>query len=81
MEWKAHRHLKPSMWKELRALRMSFESYNIGDLREQSIACDVGLNKIFNGSTELPSSALKYFSGRVALETAKKVRRPPFSQK
>ena len=37
------------------------------------------LTRSFNGSTELPSSDLE-FSGRVALEAAKKVRRPPFSQ-
>ena len=33
MGWKAHRHLKTPMWKE-RALRMSFKSYNIGDLEK-----------------------------------------------
>lgn len=82
---KEHRHLKPPMWKE-RALRMSFKTYNIGDLEqalsEQSMV-KLHSTKSFNGSTELPSSVLE-LSGRAALEAAKKCglpRRPPFSQK
>ena len=60
-------------WKK-RALQMS--CYNIGDveqaLSQQSIV-KVSLTKCFNGSTELPSSALE-LSGRAALEAAKKRR-------
>ena len=52
---KAHRHLKPSTWKE-RALRMSFKSYNISALEqalsEQSMV-KLRLTKSFNGSTGL----------------------------
>ena len=55
---------------------MSFKSYNIGDveqaLSEQSIV-KLSVTKYFNGSTELPSSALE-LSGRAALEAAKKRR-------
>lgn len=62
------------MWKE-RALRMSFKSYNIGDLEqalsEQSMV-KLHLTKSLNGTTELPSSVIES-SGRAALEAAKKI--------
>lgn len=69
------KHLKPPMWKE-KVVRMSFKTEDIGDvqraLSEQKMVA-LCLSKAYNGTTELPSTALQ-LSGRAALEAAKKKR-------